>query len=234
MEIVLSVVFRMTQQQKVRQGGPKPCHCSNQRGGIFKCRAQLGSCWDGLRLSFLNFKRIYVEGDPTEIVINWAKLFAWPCVSKHTAMKTNFGTSGPCLQPRSKLLQSIHGSSDDWEWGKDPFAKGKGGNGVDSSVAKKVVSCACIRSTTTTSCRKVPRQIARTRTTLVRRSCAVVLPAVALPCYTRDFATAGLSMLLAGQHQQFTAQLLHTHICSYLLLDMHMFISVHFWIGIFI
>ena len=57
MEIVLSVVFRMTQQQKVRQGGPKPCHCSNQRGGIFKCRAQLGSRWDGLRLSFLNFKR---------------------------------------------------------------------------------------------------------------------------------------------------------------------------------
>ena len=98
MEIVLSVGFLMMKQQKVRQGGPKPCHCSNQRGGIFKCRAQLGSCWDGLRLSFLNFKRIYVEGDPTEIVINWAKLFAWPCVSKHTAMKTNFGTSGPCLQ----------------------------------------------------------------------------------------------------------------------------------------
>ena len=51
MEMVLSVVFRMTQQKKVRQGGPKPCHCSNQRGGIFKCRAQLGSCWDGPRLN---------------------------------------------------------------------------------------------------------------------------------------------------------------------------------------
>ena len=58
MEIDLSVGFLMSQQQKVWQGGPKPCHCSNQRGGIFKCRAQLGSCWDGLRLSFLNFKRI--------------------------------------------------------------------------------------------------------------------------------------------------------------------------------
>ena len=32
----------MTQQRKVRQGGPKPCHCSNQRGSIFKCRAELG------------------------------------------------------------------------------------------------------------------------------------------------------------------------------------------------
>ena len=46
------------QQQKVWQGGPKPCHCWNQRGGIFKRRAQLGSCWDVLSLSFLNFKRI--------------------------------------------------------------------------------------------------------------------------------------------------------------------------------
>ena len=89
------------QQQKIRQGGQKPCHCSNQRGGILKSWAQLGSCWDGLRLSFLNFKRIYVEGNPTEIVISWAMLFAWQCVSKHKAMKTNFGTLGPCLTTAS-------------------------------------------------------------------------------------------------------------------------------------
>ena len=43
MEIVLSVGFLMTQQQKVRQSGPKPCHCSNERGGIFKCRTS-GPC----------------------------------------------------------------------------------------------------------------------------------------------------------------------------------------------
>ena len=51
-------------------------------------------------MSFLNFKRIYVEGDPTEIVISWAIL---PCVSKHTAMKTNFGTSGPCLVRETEI-----------------------------------------------------------------------------------------------------------------------------------
>ena len=43
---------------KVRQGDPKPCHCWNQRGGIFKYRAQLGSSWDGLRLSFLIFQTL--------------------------------------------------------------------------------------------------------------------------------------------------------------------------------
>ena len=46
------------QQQKVWQGCQKPCHCLNQRGGIFKSRAQLGSRWDGLRLCFKYFKSI--------------------------------------------------------------------------------------------------------------------------------------------------------------------------------
>ena len=42
---------------KSSAGSQKPCHCSNQHGGIFKFLAQFGSCWDGLRLSFLKFKK---------------------------------------------------------------------------------------------------------------------------------------------------------------------------------
>ena len=39
----------------------------------------------------------HVGGDPTENLISWDMLFALQCISKHKVMKTNFGTSGPCL-----------------------------------------------------------------------------------------------------------------------------------------
>ena len=63
----------------------------------FQMSGPVGALLRWTEIEFFKFKRIYVEGDPTEIVISLAVLFAWPCVSKHTAMKTNFGTSGLCL-----------------------------------------------------------------------------------------------------------------------------------------
>ena len=58
MEIVQSVLFLMKQLRKVWQGDPTPHHCWNQRGGIFKCRPQLGFSLRWTKIALLNFKKI--------------------------------------------------------------------------------------------------------------------------------------------------------------------------------
>ena len=40
---------------KVQQCGPKPCYCSNQSGGIFKCQAQLGFLLRWTEIECLNY-----------------------------------------------------------------------------------------------------------------------------------------------------------------------------------